>query len=160
MKRFIKNLENRYIGILILIVGVLMLIFPEQLAKAFPYMLGVGLIIRGIAAIILAVRYKETSQSPGKVIVYWGLGSIIMILGSGSIGIIGVIDAFKVKPFINGGLFAAMLIISTLVILAGIYSFVQPFIFAGFLGILASCCFIVEGIDLICTGCIEPKADQ
>ena len=38
MKRFIKNLENRYIGILILIVGVLMLIFPEQIAKAFPYM--------------------------------------------------------------------------------------------------------------------------
>ena len=50
MKRFIMNLENRYIGLLILVVGVLMLIFPVNMATVFPYMLGAGLILRGSRA--------------------------------------------------------------------------------------------------------------
>ena len=48
----------------------------------------------------------------------------------------------------------ATLIVSILVICAGIYSFVHPAVFAGALAIMASCYFIVEGIDLIVLGCI------
>lgn len=93
MKRFIKNLENQYVGILILIIGILMLIFPDHLVKAFPWALGGGLILRGIAVLILAIRYKETSKGPGKMIVYVVLGLVIMILRNDAIGIIGVIWA-------------------------------------------------------------------
>lgn len=93
MKRLIKNLENQYIGALILFFGVLMLIFPEQMALAAPYMLGGGLILRGIAVIILSFRYKETSNGPGKAVLYFVLGLIFMILSADSVGIIGVIWA-------------------------------------------------------------------
>jgi len=93
MKHFIMNLENRNVGILISIVGVLMVIFPQALAELFPYMLGAGLMIRGAAVIFLTAKYKERSNGPGKVILYWVLGLVIMILGSSAVGIIGVIWA-------------------------------------------------------------------
>ena len=93
MKRFIKNLENNYIGVLILIVGVLMLIFPEQIAVVSPFFLGGGLILRGIAVVFLAVRYKDNSNEPGMAVLYCVLGSVIVILGSDAIGIIGIIWA-------------------------------------------------------------------
>lgn len=93
MKRFIKNLENYYIGILILIIGVLMLIFPEQIALVAPYFLGGGLIVRGIAVVFLAVRYKDASKGPGMAVLYCILGLVIMLLGSDAVGIIGVIWA-------------------------------------------------------------------
>ena len=93
MKRFIKNLENQGIVIAILIVGVMVLIFPDHLAKAFPYLLGAGLLMKGIAIVILALRYKDPSDGPGKVITFGVLGLVIMILGSEAIGIIGVIWA-------------------------------------------------------------------
>ena len=93
MKRFIKNLENQYIGILLLIVGVLMLIFPEQIASVAPYILGGGLIVRGIAVVILAMRYRDTSKGPGMVVLYCVLGLVIMLHGGDSVGIIGVIWA-------------------------------------------------------------------
>lgn len=93
MKRFIKNLENKYLGILILTVGVLMLIFPQQVSAVFPYFLGGGLILRGIAAVFIALRYKDGSKGPGMAVVYCVLGTVIMILGSEAVGIIGVIWA-------------------------------------------------------------------
>ena len=80
-------------GLLILTIGVLMLIFPEQLAKAFPYLLGAGLIVRGAVIVFLALKYKEETTTPGKIIPYWAMGLITMILGAGATGIIGVIWA-------------------------------------------------------------------
>ena len=69
-------------------------------------------------------------------------------------GIIGIVDAFMVRKTIGGGLFALALIVSILVLCAGILSFFHPIIFAGIIGVLICCYFIVEGVDLIIAGCI------
>lgn len=69
-------------------------------------------------------------------------------------GIMGIVAAVSARKAVSGGMFALSLIASILVILAGLYSFVHPLMFAGFLGILVSCFFIVEGIDLIASGCV------
>ena len=73
-------------------------------------------------------------------------------------GIVGIVLAIKAKPYTGGGLFAAALIISIITILAGIYSFIHPMIFTGFIGILAGCYFIVAGIDMIADGLVSREA--
>lgn len=72
-------------------------------------------------------------------------------------GCVGLFDAIRLRRVLGGGMFAFSLIVSILVILFGIYSFIHPLMFAGFLGILVSCFFIVEGIDLIVAGAITTK---
>ncbi len=69
-------------------------------------------------------------------------------------GIFGLVNVIRMRKEIGGGMFVLGLIVSILVIIAGVYSFVHPVLFAGALGIMASCYFIVEGIDLIVAGCI------
>ena len=75
-------------------------------------------------------------------------------------GVVGIVNAFAAKPYIGGGMFALCLISSILVIGSGIYSFIHPLVFAGFLGILACCYFIVEGVDLIFFGCIGKQLEK
>ncbi len=69
-------------------------------------------------------------------------------------GIFGLVNVIRMRKEIGGGMFVLGLIVSILVIIAGVYSFIHPVLFAGALGIMASCYFIVEGIDLIVAGCI------
>ena len=75
-------------------------------------------------------------------------------------GIVGVVNSIMARRLIGGGMFALSLIASILVIVAGIYSFVHPLVFAGFLGVLACCYFIVEGIDMIFLGCIGKEIEK
>lgn len=69
-------------------------------------------------------------------------------------GIFGLVNVIRMRKEIGGGMFVLGLIVSILVIIAGVYSFIHPVLFAGALGMMASCYFIVEGIDLIVAGCI------
>ena len=69
-------------------------------------------------------------------------------------GIFGLVNVIRMRKFVGGGMFVLGLIVSILVIIAGIYSFIHPVVFAGALGIMASVYFIVEGIDLIVAGCM------
>jgi uncharacterized membrane protein HdeD (DUF308 family) len=75
-------------------------------------------------------------------------------------GVIGIVNAFAFKQLIGTGVFVLSLISSILVIISGVYSFVHPLVFAGFLGILACCYFIVEGIDMIFLGCIGKQIER
>lgn len=93
MKHFIRNLEKEYLVIVFLVVGILMVIFPETFAKGFPWVLGIAMILRGILVVLLAVYYKDPGHGPGKAILYWVLGLTILIRGSDATGIIGVMWA-------------------------------------------------------------------
>ncbi len=93
MKQFIRNLESDYLAMAVLAVGILMVIFPGHLAKAFPWVLGIVLILRGISVIILAFRYRDGEHEPGRAILYSVMGLTILIRRSEAIGIIGVIWA-------------------------------------------------------------------
>ena len=93
MRRFIINLEKDYLAFVFLAVGILLVAFPEQFSKISPYVLGIALILQGIAVVILAFRFKDPFQGPGKAVIYFVMGLTIMMLGSGALGIIGVIWA-------------------------------------------------------------------
>lgn len=73
-------------------------------------------------------------------------------------GIVGVVYALRAKRATGGGPIVAFAIIASLLVVgAGVYSFIHPLVFAKFLGILASCYFIVEGIDLVMAGSLGRK---
>ncbi len=93
MKNLIRNLEKEYLVIVFLVVGILLVIFPEQFAKAFPWILGCLLVMRAVLVVVLAVFYKDEQHGPGRAILYCVMGLTIMIRGSRATGIIGVIWA-------------------------------------------------------------------
>ena len=93
MKKQIKNLEKEYLVVALLVIGLLLIIFPARFSIAFPWVLGVVLVLRGLSIIVLALHYKDPEHTPGRAIVYITLGLTVMILGSRAVGIIGVIWA-------------------------------------------------------------------
>ena len=98
MRDYIINLSNKNISIMILIVGILMVLFPENLSHVFIWALGGAMILRGILVMILCLYYKEDDHGPGKVLLYVVMGLMIMYLKAESINIIGVMWAiFSLK---------------------------------------------------------------
>ena len=98
MRDYIHNLSNKNISIMILIVGILMVLFPENLSHVFIWALGGAMILRGILVMILCLYYKEGEHGPGKVLLYVVMGLMIMYLKAESINIIGVMWAiFSLK---------------------------------------------------------------
>ena len=98
MRDFIHNISNKNISIIILIVGILMVIFPENLAHVFIWALGGAMILRGILVMVLCLYYREEEHGPGKVLLYVVMGVMIMYLKAKSINIIGVMWAiFSLK---------------------------------------------------------------
>ena len=98
MRDYILNLSNKNISIMILIVGILMVLFPENLSHVFIWALGGAMILRGILVMILCLYYKEDEHGPGKVLLYVVMGLMIMYLKAESINIIGVMWAiFSLK---------------------------------------------------------------
>ena len=98
MRDYIHNLSNKNISIMILIVGILMVLFPENLSHVFIWALGGAMILRGILVMILCLYYKEDEHGPGNVLLYVVMGLMIMYLKAESINIIGVMWAiFSLK---------------------------------------------------------------
>jgi uncharacterized membrane protein HdeD (DUF308 family) len=93
MKQFIRNLEEEYLVIVFLIVGILLILFPAHSARIAPYLLGGSLVLRGSSVVILSFHYKEKSKGPGGMVLYCATGLTFIILGNQAIGIIGVIWA-------------------------------------------------------------------
>lgn len=165
------------LGILMVIGGFVCLLTPLATTFGVIYFYIILIFVTGIVFLVKCIAYKRfgidlifaiLSLIAGGFIVFSPNATflteaiLLYIMASWLIvrGVVGIVNAFKAKAIIGGGLFAAALIISILVILAGIYSFVHPLVFAGFLGILASCYFIVEGIDLISAGCIGRQIEK
>ena len=98
MRDYIHDITNKNISIIILIVGILMVLFPENLSHVFIWALGGAMILRGILVMILCLYYKEDEHGPGNVLLYVVMGLMIMYLKAESINIIGVMWAiFSIK---------------------------------------------------------------
>ena len=105
MKKFIRDLEKEYLVIAILVAGILLVAFPEQMSRAAPWVLGGLLTLQGIAVVVLCIIQKEKSAGPGRAVLFCVMGVTIMVLGGEATGIIGVIWAvytlFEVSDIIN-----------------------------------------------------------
>lgn len=93
MKKFIRNYENEYLVLVFLVLGILMVIFPEPLAKVFPWVLGIALLLNSFVSVIHLLKDKHDQKGPGKAILCCIIGLVILIRGNVATGIIGVIWA-------------------------------------------------------------------
>ena len=159
-------------GIFMVIAGIVCLVTPLATTFGIMYFFMILLFVTGIMFLIQSIMYRRWLQFVIAILALLAGGFIVFSPNMSFVtevillyivacwlvvrGIAGIVDACVAKKnkIIGGGLFALALIVALLTIGAGIYSFIHPLIFAGFIGILASCYFIVEGIDMIVAGCI------
>ena len=94
MEKIILGLKNSWIALAFLVMGILLVIFPEQAMVAAPYMLGLGLIIKSAIGVIALIKYKnDTKVKAGDIVVDAVLGSAILYQNATAIGPIGAIWA-------------------------------------------------------------------
>ncbi len=88
------DLEKNWIAFLYGAMGVLLILFPVQLTNAVPYMLGFGLIARGIIGAVVVLKYGHASNvKVGWILIDIVLGIAILYHNSASLGAIGAIWA-------------------------------------------------------------------
>ena len=165
------------LGILMIIGGAVLMATPLVTTFGLMYFYMILMFVTGIIFLIKCIAYKRYGIDLFFAIITIIAGCfmlftpnlsfatevLILYITAGWLvvrGIVGVINAFSARKVIGGGMFALSLIASILVIISGVYSFIHPLVFAGFLGILACCYFIVEGIDLIFLGCIGKELEK
>ena len=95
MKKFIVGLHNDWIAFLFAVMGILLIIFPKEFTGIVPYVLGIGLIIKGVVCIVAIVKHYETDTDirAGRIVMYLVLGSAILYHNAEAIGPIGAIWA-------------------------------------------------------------------
>lgn len=164
-------------GILMVIAGIACLVTPIATTFGVMYFFMILLFVSGIMLIIRSIAYRRFGLGLVFGIISVILGGFLVFSPSLAIdveviilyimagwlvvrGIIGIVDACRAKKFIGGGTFALALIVSILVIITGVYSLFNPMVFAFSLGILASCYFIVEGVDMVVLGCIGKNVED
>ena len=165
------------LGILMVIGGVVCLVTPIATTFGIMYFFMTLLFVTGVVFLIECIVYKRfgidlffaiVSILVGGFMVFspqfsFATETFILYIMAGWLilrGIIGIINAFKARKVVGGGIFVLSLIFAILVLGSGIYSFIHPLVFAGFLGILACCYFIVEGFDMIFFGCIGKEIEK
>lgn len=164
------------LGILMILGGIACLAIPALTAFSVMYFYMVLMFVVGLVMLIRCFVYKRyglelffaiISLIAGCFMVFspntaFATEVVLLYITAGWLvfrGIVGIVNAISARRILGGGMFVLALIVSILVIVAGIYSFAHPIFFAGMLGILASCYFIVEGVDMILAGCIGKQIE-
>ena len=93
MKKLILGLEEDSHVYVFVVMGLVMIFFPDFVGRAVPYMLGTGALVFGILYVILSLWYKDRSVSLGGGVIRIVAGIILLIQKAESIGLIGVIWA-------------------------------------------------------------------
>lgn len=154
------------LGVLMIIAGAVCLFTPISTTFALMYFFIILLFVTGIFTFIRCIVVKSFSVDFVFSILTIILGIVILVSPYATFvtelvmvymmaawlvidGIVGIVVAARYKRLTGGGTFAISLILSILTILVGIYSFIHPVFFSGFLGILASIFFIITGAELI-----------
>ena len=95
MKKVILNLQQDRLVFLFIIIGIVLLIFPEAVAAVIPYILGFGLLIYAVVTIVISLKYPDSDAKLGDGIVKAVIGIVILFLDADSLSVIGVIWAVQ-----------------------------------------------------------------
>lgn len=82
-------------ALVFVILGALLIIFPEELAGVIPYFLAYALIIYAVINIYVGLRYPDSDVSIGDAFLKIVLGFVILFLEDKSIGMIGILWALQ-----------------------------------------------------------------
>lgn len=155
------------LGVLLIIVGFSCIFTPLATFLATGYLLGIILLVYGIAGIIRSFGHKADVLEwilnilsivvgvvaiirPGNTLVFDGIILILIACWLLAQGIIQIVLAFKTKSENKGWYWG--LIVGILAVLLGILAFLNPMFTAVTAGILVGFFFVEAGISLISMG--------
>ena len=95
MKKIILNLQKDRVVFLFVIIGAVLIAFPENVAGAIPYIIGIGSLIYAVINIIVSCKYPKSDAKLGDGIIKAVTGTVILFLKSYAISILGVIWAVQ-----------------------------------------------------------------
>ena len=87
------GLENNYLLYAFVIIGLILIIFPNEMGIAAPYILGGVLLLYGILNIIVSVKYRKSFVSQGKIVISIVTGGVLLFQRGDSVSILGVVWA-------------------------------------------------------------------
>lgn len=87
----IMDLDNGMQLVLFGVVGLLLIAFPETLAPAIPYLLGLALALYGFVSLIHCIAVRDETAMPGFDAIYIVLGAAILWHRENALGAIGSI---------------------------------------------------------------------
>ena len=95
MKKIILNLQRDRLVFIFVIVGVVLIAFPEYIAGAVPYIIGIGLLIYAVTTIFVSLKYPDSDAKLGDGIIKAVTGAVVLFMKADSISILGVIWAVQ-----------------------------------------------------------------
>ena len=96
MKKFIYTLEKSYQLIFFAVLGLALVIVPQHIVKAVPYVLGVGLILLAILNAWQCYKDPARAAHPGRSVVYLAVGLVALLIRADALGTLGVIWAMLI----------------------------------------------------------------
>lgn len=166
MRDFLKKITSHIIisAIVSIILGVVLLIWPDDSAKVILYALAIGLAILGIINVVTYIRTKEFFGSiiMGVIelilaIIFFifptQVGSIIAVVIGAFIVIAGVVNVISAVDLKNMqvGSWGWILALNVILVIAGIVVIINPFpsllVFAQVLGVILICQGVVDVIS-------------
>ena len=93
MKKIILALEDNRQIYAFVILGLILIIFPNAMGIAAPYILGAALLLYGIVNIVISVKYPESSVSLGDGVISVVAGGVFLAQRGNSVAILGVVWA-------------------------------------------------------------------
>ena len=95
MKKIVLNLKQDREAFLFAVIGLLLIAFPDHVAFAIPYMLGIGSIVYACINIFISLKYPDSDAKLGDGIIKGVIGGVCLFLEAKSLSILGVIWAVQ-----------------------------------------------------------------
>ena len=93
MKKLIIGLkDNRQVYVFVAL-GIALILFPNAMGIAAPYVIGIVQLLYGILNVIISIRYPDASVSTGSGVISIVIGGILLVQKESSIAILGVVWA-------------------------------------------------------------------
>ena len=93
MKELILNLKKDRLVYLFAVLGLILIIAPQDVERAAPYILGVGCLFYCIVELWICFRYPDSDIQLGECIIRGLIGIVLLFLKGDAISVIGVIWA-------------------------------------------------------------------
>ena len=91
MKKFILNLKSNALVYAFLVIGILFVMFPDQISEAVPYVLGILFLAYAAVMLVICLRKPDSKANLGDAITKAIVGAVLLFMKADSIAVIGII---------------------------------------------------------------------
>lgn len=79
MKKYVLTLEKDYMVALLMVVGIFLIIFPDELSVYAPYVVGGGLCIFSLYNLFVSLHYPGSGAELGQSLISMAIGAVLLL---------------------------------------------------------------------------------